>query len=221
MIWTRQSMATLPRSEEELQRLEAKGLWRAQIYAKRFAEGTEKISLKVLLDIHKTFQIEANPHIAGRFRKMGEDIKKLACMTPPLGIAVQQEMYTFWSEFDRRIATTPSITKGKKIISKTTRRRQNELVINLAAWTQYQIARIHPFCEGNGRMARLMTNVLLRRFNLLPSDIKYEGENKQKYLQALCQIDYKEDYRMLIQLIIKGMTTSYKKLIDLKKKVHH
>jgi len=104
------------------------------------------------------------------------------------------------------------------MITKTARKKRNESVINVAVWTQYQIARIHPFCEGNGRMARLMTNLVLYRHNYLPTDIKYEGENKEQYLKSLCDIDKNEDYRMLIQLIIKGMTASYEKLIEAKQK---
>lgn len=206
-----------PKSEEELQRREAAGLWKAQILAKNIAESDEKITLDVLLRLHKVFHEEANPAMAGRFRVEGEDIKKLTCITPPPGRLVLEEMYIFWREFDTKMAKIPSQPKGKAV-SKTSLKKRNEEVIDLAAWTQHKLAWIHPFCEGNGRMARLMTNLVLRRFNFLPSDIKYEGENKQKYLQALCDIDIKNDYRMLRQLIIKGMTTSYKKLIALKKK---
>lgn len=205
-----------PRNEEELKQLEASGLWKAQTLAKNIGESKEKITLEVILRIHKVFLENAYPEIAGKFRMLGQDIKKLKCMIPPPGIAVQEEMYKFWRELDVRLSKIPPMPKGKKI-SKTSLRKRNEEVISLAAWIQYQITRIHPFCEGNGRMARLMTNLILWRYKFLPTDIKYEGENKQKYLQSLCKIDYNNDYRMLIQLIVRGMTASYKKLIKAKK----
>ena len=37
-------------------------------------------------------------------------------------------------------------------------------MIELAAWVQHGLTSIHPFVNGNGRVARLMTNVILRRF---------------------------------------------------------
>ncbi len=40
--------------------------------------------------------------------------------------------------------------------------------------------------EGNDRMARFMTNLVLYRFGLQPTSIKHEGENKERYLRALC-----------------------------------
>jgi Fic family protein len=207
-----------PKNEEELQGLEAAGLWKAQAIAKDIGESKEKITLEVILHIHKVFLENAYPEIAGKFRIIGQDIKKLKCMIPPPGSAVQEEMYKFWRELDNRLSKIPPVPKGKKI-SKTSLRKRNEEIISLAAWTQYQITRIHPFCEGNGRMARLMTNLILWRYKFLPTDIKYEGENKQKYLQSLCEIDHKGDYRMLRYLIIKGTMDSYKKLIREKKKM--
>ena len=207
-----------PRNEEELKQLEASGLWKAQALAKNIAEGKEKITLNVILRIHKIFFENARPEIAGKFRVAGQDFKKLACMIPPPGVAVQEEMHKFWREFDSRLSEISPIQKGKKI-SKVFLRKRSDEVVSLATWTQYQIARIHPFGEGNGRMARLMTNLILGRYKFLPTDIKYEGENKQRYLHSLCEIDKKDDYRTLKNLIIEGIKTSYRKLIKEKKKM--
>ena len=66
-------------------------------------------------------------------------------------------------------------------------------------------------------MARIMTNLILHRFKLQPTDIKYEGENKTAYLNALCKIDREGDYRQLRQLIIKGMIASYRRLVTAQK----
>jgi hypothetical protein len=210
-----------PKDDIELQKREAAGLWAAQSLANKIARSSEKITIEVILKLHKTFQSSASPSIAGRFRVRGEDIKKLTCMTPPLGVAVQQEVYVFWGNFDVRMSKIPREPKGKisKSALKSAWKNRSEAVVDLATWVQYEIARIHPFCEGNGRMARLMTNLVLRRHNLQPSDIKYQGENREKYLAALCKIDQEGDFRPLRDLIIKGMTASYEKLIKEKKKV--
>jgi len=208
-----------PKDEQELKEREAAGLWQAQTLAKEIGESKEKITLQVIKRIHKAFFQSVNPDIAGRFRKTGEDIKKLRYMTPPPGTAIEPKMYEFWRELDSRLSQIPTIQKNlspkahKKALT-----LRNDAVVDLATWTQHQIAAIHPFCEGNGRMARLMTNLILYRFNLQPTDIKYEGENKVAYLDALGKIDRDGDYRHLKQLIIKGMIASYQKLLAAQKR---
>lgn len=47
----------------------------------------------------------------------------------------------------------------------------------------YQLATIHPWVDGNGRMARLVMNHLQYEFGLIPSKIK--REDKAEYIQAL------------------------------------
>jgi fido (protein-threonine AMPylation protein) len=43
-----------------------------------------------------------------------------------------------------------------------------EAVIELAAWTHSEWVRIHPFCNGNGRTARMLANAILMRYGLPP-----------------------------------------------------
>lgn len=43
-----------------------------------------------------------------------------------------------------------------------------EAVIELAAWAHSEWVRIHPFCNGNGRIARLLANAILMRYALPP-----------------------------------------------------
>ena len=47
----------------------------------------------------------------------------------------------------------------------------------------YQLATIHPWADGNGRMARLVMNHLQYELELVPS--KIVKENKAEYIQAL------------------------------------
>ena len=211
-----------PRKEEDLREKEAAGLWQAQALSKKIGEGSQKITIDVILRIHGVFFRNVNPDIAGRFRKTGEDIKKLKCIEPPPGSVVMEKMYEFWRELDTRLAKMPSLPKGsgKKTLRRTLQKR-SEVVVDLATWVQYKIASIHPFCEGNGRMARLMTNLILYRHQLCPTDIKYEGENKAAYLAALCEIDHEGDFRPLQQLIIKGIIDSYKKFVEAQEKATH
>ena len=190
------------RSEAELNTLEANGFWRAIKLARRIGEQREKITLQAILDIHKELMGDAFPEIAGRFRKKGEDIKKLKCVEPPPGRLVGERIYEFWIELDRRLAT---ISKSPSKRTKTQMRSWFNAVIDVAAWAQHGLSAIHPFCNGNGRVARLLSNVILRRFGLPPSRVKYEGDAREEYLKAMCQIDHHGDYGPLKKLIAKSV----------------
>ena len=206
---------TRPKNREEVVSLEAKGLWKAQAFSKRIAESKEKISLKTILDLHGVFIGNVNPDIAGRFRKNGEDVNKLKNIEPPPGRLVNDRMYEFWKEFDTRIAKIP---KHPKKDGRSQKREWLNQVLDLAVWTQYQITVIHPFCEGNGRMARMMTNVVLRRFNLQPSNIHHEGVNRDKYIDALGAIDNYGNFDLLKELVLNSVKETYDKVYAVAKK---
>ncbi len=59
--------------------------------------------------------------------------------------------------------------------------------IELAALFHYRYIRIHPFEDGNGRIARLMANYILSRHGL--PMIVIRSRKKQDYLEALHQAD--------------------------------
>ena len=187
---------------------EAAGLWKAIAMSKEVGESARAIDLKVLLELHRKMFIEAMPEIAGRFRKPGEDVKKLACVEPPLGSAVPEKIHGFEKDLAYRIAHIPERPDPRR---KKLYKQWVESVFNLAAWTQHSLVSIHPFCEGNGRVARLMTNVILRRFRMPPTDVKIESDDKQKYINALCQIDNHEDYEPLRTMLLRGSIATLNK----------
>lgn len=59
--------------------------------------------------------------------------------------------------------------------------------VELAALFHYRYIRIHPFEDGNGRIARLMVNFILSRHGW--PMIVVRNRNKQEYLEALHQTD--------------------------------
>lgn len=61
--------------------------------------------------------------------------------------------------------------------------------IELAAQFHYRYIRIHPFEDGNGRIARLMVNYILRKHGWPMVVVK--TKNKTSYLRALAQADAK------------------------------
>ena len=59
----------------------------------------------------------------------------------------------------------------------------------LASMFHYKFIRIHPFGDGNGRMARLLMNLILQSSGLVLALIKSDKENKDKYLNSLSLTD--------------------------------
>lgn len=203
-----------PRTETELADREAKGLWLAIARANELGESNERITIARILAVHRTIFSDAIPEIAGKFRRDGEDVKKLKYIEPPPGRLVQQKIYEFWREFDQRISLIPRHPKRQ---TEAQRKKWFNEVLDLAARTQHQIAAIHPFSQGNGRMARLMTNVVLRRFGLPPASVNYEGK-KAGYLAALGQIDRYKDYGPLKRLIAVDIQNAYKREQELRQR---
>jgi fido (protein-threonine AMPylation protein) len=116
-------------------------------------------------------------------------------------------MHEFWRTFDTKLAVIPIRPRN----SKNDRKKWFVKVIELASWVQHQLTSIHPFVNGNGRVARLMTNVTLRRFGLPGSRVKFEEENKAEYLHCLCQIDHHDDYEPLQRLVASSVLEALRK----------
>lgn len=64
--------------------------------------------------------------------------------------------------------------------------------IEKAAFAHYNFVRIHPFDDGNGRLARLVMNYSLIRDQLHPCVISSDEESREKYYHTLNQADKKD-----------------------------
>jgi prophage maintenance system killer protein len=84
-----------------------------------------------------------------------------------------------------------------------------DAVITVSAWIHHLVTSVHPFVEGNGRTARLAANLILERYGLVGISIKVEKENKNRYRQALAQIDSHADYEPLKRIIYEGLIDRY------------
>jgi Fic family protein len=70
------------------------------------------------------------------------------------------------------------------------------------AWIQWAFVRIHPFADGSGRVARLLSSAPLVRCGLPP--VYVSASSKQKYLKALTDADTKDDIDDLVARFLQS-----------------
>lgn len=75
----------------------------------------------------------------------------------------------------------------------------------IAARFHHRLTKIHPFPNGNGRLARMMTDLLLEhlggeRFTWGEGDLLHAGDARRRYIEALRAADAK-DYGPLLEFL--------------------
>lgn len=135
------------------------------------------------LAVHRILLDGINSDSAGRFRHEQVMIRG-AKRQPPDGVEVPDLMDLFFRQLASASGIAPTV---------------------LASWAHWSIARIHPFLDGNGRMARLWQDLLLFDRHLTCAIIR--PEDRGDYLAALAQAD-EGDFNPLIQLVtLRTMST--------------
>ncbi len=79
--------------------------------------------------------------------------------------------------------------------------REAEHPIIIAATFHYRFVRIHPFDDGNGRMARLLMNLILIKHGYTVALVRMDG--REEYLRELEQVDKTENLTDFIHYIAR------------------
>lgn len=77
----------------------------------------------------------------------------------------------------------------------------------------YNLVTIHPWADGNGRMSRLVMNMLQFEFGLIPTKIL--KEDKEEYIKALVATRENEDISIFNDFMISVMIKNLNNDIDL------
>ena len=95
-----------------------------------------------------------------------------------------------------------NISKNMKEFVEMLNKNPDELLpIELAAQVHYDFVWIHPFEDGNGRMSRLLLNLILVR-NGYPFAV-IQSVDKKKYLKTLRQMDVKYEFEAFLTFIAR------------------
>jgi Fic family protein len=203
-------MSLRPKNVEELQKREAIGVIRASRFVRRYANQHGAIDIKTVCEIHNEIFKDPWSEIAGKYRKENLKITESKHL-PPHYSEVPALMDAANQEFTEKLKKLHKVDGLLITKSDATEEvlQSIDAIVTSAAWIHHTITYIHPFREGNGRTARLAANLLLERYGLVGISIKVEKENKNRYRQALSQIDTIQDYEPLKNIIYEGLIERY------------
>jgi Fic family protein len=148
--------------------LEAAGHQAALSYVDKLVNRKELLSQIELRQIHRLIFARSWPEIAGRFRTENIEIAGTSHL-PPHWQQVPTLVYQALEALNYRLA----------------RLNEDEVkgIVELAAQAHYDITAIHPFRDGNGRVARLVLNYVFRYFDL--PYVVIPKEERAHYLDVL------------------------------------
>ncbi|MEK7213412.1 MAG: Fic family protein [Patescibacteria group bacterium] len=176
----------LDRYITEREIFEAKNLARVVSYIDQRAKEQE-LTLEVISSLHKMLISNIRDDIAGRFRKNNEFVRVGSHIAPnPTEVVGRLE----------KMLTEYNATNHENIIKR---------IAKLHLAFEYT----HPFCDGNGRIGRVINNYLLIREGFVPINIKFIDRNK--YYEAFREFDEKGATAIMEEIVGKALTNSYHK----------
>ena len=171
-------------SEREI--FEAKNLARVVSYIDIRAKEQE-LSLEVILSLHKMLISNIRDDIAGRFRKDSEFVRVGSHIAPnPKEVVDRLE---------------------KMLAEYNAASREN--IIKRIAKLHLTFEYTHPFCDGNGRIGRVINNYALIREGFVPINIKFI--DRKKYYEAFREFDMKGNTSIMEEIVGRALTNSYHK----------
>lgn len=164
---------------------EALGVARVERYLLEELDYPVELSVVLLQDLHQ----RAFGHVYDWAGKWRTQVPNVGVYVPPAAQRVPMLLYEFIDELrHRQTLMAPDPTA--------------EEVAGLLAYAHHRLVAIHPFTNGNGRTARLFTNLLAYHYGFQDVILyqREQGEGRTQYLQAIRQADA-YDLRPLQRLI--------------------
>lgn len=141
------------------------------------------------------------PKMNGKFRAIDVTVSS---HTPPKFYLIPQLMSDFCQDIKIRLANLPGIDDTEFL---------NKL-IEFLAWMHHKFLWIHPFQDYNGRIGRLLINIILLNLNLPLIELKVETtEGRKRYVEALQKAD-KGNLKSLEKIIKSAMQETAKELSE-------
>ena len=186
-------------SRSKVVQLETEGVKKAQDYIVKLNESKAVITPQLVLDIHKVGFGFIFPDWAGKFRTLDVTVGDYE---PPHYSQISTLVKNLCEDLSERLKHLPSPDSAELFLTE---------LISLLSWFQHRFVWIHPFNDYNGRVARLLTNLLLLNLGLPIITITADtGEEREEYVEAMKAAD-KHDYSKLGDLIAGALKESLEK----------
>lgn len=181
---------------EEVVELEKQGVKKALEYIIKLSEKNTKITPEVILNIHKEGFAFIFPDWVGKYRRIEVTVGDY---TPPLHHKIPEMVQDLTNDLEERLKHIPSSEQQEEFLKE---------IITLLAWFQNRFVWIHPFKDYNGRVGRLLTNLIALNVGLPLFEIKADTEqDRKRYIQAMKEAD-KHDYSELEALLSRALQES-------------
>ena len=136
---------------------EAKNL--SKIMGSLLADPSHPLTIPLILEWHKTLLTGINDTWAGRFRSAKE-----------------------WVRVGNHIGANPDFVPSLISEAVTTYNAESDAwFLGRIAWFHAEFEIIHPFCDGNGRLGRVLINQQLLRLGYPPIIVKNKGKQADYY----------------------------------------
>lgn len=176
----------LDRYVSEREVFEAKNLARVVSYIETKAKERE-LDTEMILLLHKMLIGNIDEKIAGRFRTAGEYVRVGSYVAP--------------SPEKIEGMITAMLTDLHASVSEDIAKR--------IAFFHLTFEHIHPFCDGNGRIGRVLNNYTLIREGYVPINIKFA--DRGEYYQAFKEFDTTRTTDTMEKIVAHALTNSYHK----------
>ncbi len=165
---------------------EAKNLARVTEYIETKAK-EEELSAPVILLLHKMLIGNIQEEIAGRFRHGDEWVR--------VGAHIGADP----KDVDRLVG---------EVLTKYFSDRESNIIERISR-LHLSFESIHPFCDGNGRIGRVLNNYALLREGYVPINIAFA--DRARYYDAFKEYDRHGEIKIMEEIVGRALTNSYHK----------
>lgn len=163
-------------------------------FIRDIASGDLPVTENLIRDIHRIVLQGIDSGHAGRYRGVQVRISGSQHM-PPQPYLINLQMEAFMIEY-RRLES------------------EGTHPVLIAAWLHYELVRIHPFIDGNGRTSRLLMNLYLLRHGYPIVMLKGDSLSRQRYYDALEAADASQQ-RAFNELIVGAVRDSLENYLSI------
>lgn len=188
---------------EQLMNLDLKAAYEQSfVYAKSHTDFSIELLCKLASLVMKNTG-STYKNIAGEFSSAKGDLRLLNVSAGRGG-----KSYLAWQKVpDRLQAFCDWLNKERKSINK----KDIQKIYELSFEAHYRIVSIHPWADGNGRMSRLIMNMIQYEAGVIPSIVK--KENRAEYIQSLALSQEIDDSSTFVEFMLNHHIENLQKQI--------